>query len=35
MPLMTVSMAIMIVYTLQRLHNFTHRLVISLLAKRL
>jgi hypothetical protein len=25
----------MIVYTLQRLHNFTHRLVISLLAKRL
>jgi hypothetical protein len=25
---MTVSMAIMTVYTLQRLHNFTHRLVI-------
>jgi hypothetical protein len=35
MPLMIVSMAIMIVYTLQRLHNFTHRLVISSLAKRL
>jgi hypothetical protein len=31
----TVSTAIMIVYTLQRLHNFTHRLVISSLAKRL
>jgi hypothetical protein len=30
---MTVSTAIMIVYTLQRLHNFTHRLVISSLAK--
>jgi hypothetical protein len=25
----------MIVYTLQRLHNFNHRLVISSLAKRL
>jgi hypothetical protein len=35
MLLMTVSTAIMTVYTLQRLHNFTHRLVISLLAKRL
>jgi hypothetical protein len=35
MSLMTVSMAIMIVYTLQRLHNFTHRSVISSLAKRL
>jgi hypothetical protein len=35
MLLMTVSMTIMIVYTLQRLHNFTHRLVISSLAKRL
>jgi hypothetical protein len=33
MPLMTVSIAIMIVYTLQRLHNFTHMLVISSLAK--
>jgi hypothetical protein len=32
---MTVSTAIMTVYTLQRLHNFTHRLVISSLAKRL
>jgi hypothetical protein len=32
---MIVSMAIMTVYTLQRLHNFTHRLVISTLAKRL
>jgi hypothetical protein len=32
---MTVSMTIMIVYTLQSLHNFTHRLVISSLAKRL
>jgi hypothetical protein len=32
---MTVSMAIMTIYTLQRLHNFTHRLVISSLAKRL
>jgi hypothetical protein len=30
---LTVSTAIMIVYTLQRLHNFTHRLVISSLAK--
>jgi hypothetical protein len=28
MSLMTVSTTIMIVYTLQRLHNFTHRLVI-------
>jgi hypothetical protein len=35
MSLMTVSTAIMIVYTLQTLHNFIHRLVISLLAKRL
>jgi hypothetical protein len=35
MSLMSVSMAIMTVYTLQRLHNFTHMLVISLLAKRL
>jgi hypothetical protein len=35
MPHMTVSMAIMIVYTMQRLHNITHRLVISSLAKRL
>jgi hypothetical protein len=35
MSLMTVSMAIMTVYTLQRLHNFTDRLVISSLAKRL
>jgi hypothetical protein len=35
MPLMTVSTAIMTIYTLQRLHNFTHRLVISSLAKRL
>jgi cell division protein ZapA (FtsZ GTPase activity inhibitor) len=33
MSLMTVITAIMIVYTLQRLHNFTHRLVISSLAK--
>jgi hypothetical protein len=32
---MTVSTAIMTVYTLQRLHNFTHRLVISSLANRL
>jgi hypothetical protein len=32
---MTMSTAIMTVYTLQRLHNFTHRLVISSLAKRL
>jgi hypothetical protein len=32
---MTMSMAIMTVYTLQRLHNFTHRLVISSLAKLL
>jgi hypothetical protein len=32
---MTVSIAIMTVYTLQWLHNFTHRLVISSLAKRL
>jgi predicted Zn-ribbon and HTH transcriptional regulator len=30
-----VSRTIMTVYTLQRLHNFTIRLVISLLAKRL
>jgi hypothetical protein len=35
MSLMTMSMAIMTVYTLQRLHNFTHMLVISSLAKRL
>ncbi len=35
MPLMTVSTAIMTVYTLQMLHNFTHTLVISSLAKRL
>jgi hypothetical protein len=35
MSLMTVSTVIMIVYTLQRLHNFIHRLVISLLAKEL
>jgi hypothetical protein len=35
MSLMTVSTTIMIVYTLQRLHNFTHRLEISSLAKRL
>jgi hypothetical protein len=35
MSLMTVSMAIIIVYTLQRFHNFTHRWVISSLAKRL
>jgi hypothetical protein len=35
MLLMTMSTTIMIVYTLQRLHNFTQRLVISLLAKRL
>jgi hypothetical protein len=27
-----VSMTIMTIYTLQRLHNVTHRLVISLLA---
>jgi hypothetical protein len=33
--LMTVSTAIMTIYTRQRLHNFTHRLVISSLAKRL
>jgi hypothetical protein len=33
MLLMTVSTAIMTVYTLQRLHNFTHKLVISSLAK--
>jgi hypothetical protein len=35
MSLMTVSTAIMTIYTLQRLHNFTHRLVISSLAKQL
>jgi hypothetical protein len=35
MSLMTMSMAVMTVYTLQRLHNFTHSLVISSLAKRL
>jgi hypothetical protein len=35
MSLMTMSIAIKTVYTLQRLHNFTHRLVNSLLAKRL
>jgi hypothetical protein len=33
MLLKTVSTAIMTVYTLQMLHNFTHRLVISSLAK--
>jgi hypothetical protein len=35
MLLMTISTTIMIVYTLQSLHNFTHRLVIPSLAKRL
>jgi hypothetical protein len=35
MSLKTVSTDIMTVYTLQTLHNFTHRLVISSLAKRL
>ena len=35
MSLMTMSTAIMTVYTLQRLHNFTYRLVISSLAKQL
>jgi hypothetical protein len=35
MSLISVSMAIMLVYTLQRFHNFTHRLVISSLAKQL
>jgi hypothetical protein len=35
MSLMTMSTAIMTVYTLQRLHNFTHRSMISSLAKRL
>jgi hypothetical protein len=35
MSLMIMSTTIMIVYTLQRLHNFTHKLVISSLAKRL
>jgi hypothetical protein len=35
MSLMTISMTIMTVYTLQRLHNFTNKLVISSLAKRL
>jgi hypothetical protein len=35
MLLMIVSTAITTIYTLQRLHNFTHRLVISSLAKRL
>jgi hypothetical protein len=35
MSLMNVSTTIMTVYTLQRLHNFTHRLVISSLDKRL
>jgi hypothetical protein len=35
MSLMAVSMAIMTVYTLQRLHNFTNMLVILSLAKRL
>jgi hypothetical protein len=33
MSLMTMSTAIMTVYTLQRLHNFTNKLVISSLAK--
>ncbi len=32
---LTVSTTIMTIYTLQRLHNFTNRLVISSLAKRL
>jgi hypothetical protein len=32
---MAVSTTIMIVYTLKRMHNFTHRLVNSSLAKRL
>jgi hypothetical protein len=32
---MTMSMTIMTVYTLYRLHNFIHRLVISSLSKRL
>jgi hypothetical protein len=35
MSLMTMSTAIMTVYTLQRLHNFTQRSMISSLAKRL
>jgi hypothetical protein len=33
--LMIMSTAIMTVYTLQRLHNFTHRLLVSSLPKRL
>jgi hypothetical protein len=32
---MTMSTAIMTIYTLQRFHNFTHMMVISSLAKRL
>jgi hypothetical protein len=35
MSLIIVSTTVMIVYTLQRLHNFTHKLMISSLAKRL
>jgi hypothetical protein len=35
MSLRTVSTAIMTVYTLQRLHNVTRRLMISSLAKQL
>jgi hypothetical protein len=35
MSLITMSIAITTVYTLQRLHNITHRYVISLLAKQL
>jgi hypothetical protein len=35
MSLITMSTAIMIVYTLKMLHNFTHKLVILSLAKRL
>jgi hypothetical protein len=35
MLFMIVSTTIMTVYTLQRLHNFTHRFVISSQAKRL
>jgi hypothetical protein len=35
MSLMTVSTTVMTVYTLQWLHNFTNRLVISMLSKKL
>jgi hypothetical protein len=35
MSLIIVSTAIMTVFTMQNLHNFTHRLVISSLVKRL